>query len=411
MNNNYNNNDLNNGMNNNVDNGMNNGFNNFQQTTYQQPVVNQQPMVQSVQTQPVPPIPPQQQVYGQQQAFNQTPQQPKKGNKWIVIIGILIVVGIIVGGIFLFKGKNGELGNRPGSKYNGSKEEYIIATVGHVGHGKSELTSAITKLYGDYVTVEELDNAPELDSNGLKYKMTYVGYDSGDRHYTHYDMPNFVDYIKPLVSGDIKLDGAILVVSVIDGPMMQTRTVLELLQELGVKRIVVYLNNCDVIDDEELLDLVEMEVETLLDEYGFDADNTPIIRGSANKVLDGDKNYETSIHEVVKALDSWIVKDNDATKTTENIEFEAHIYVLSNEEGGRHTPFYNNYRPQIKFGSSETNTTISLPDGVEMIMPTDDYGKVRFRLDKKLEFKKGDNFGLYEGGSLIGVGTVTNIIE
>ena len=300
--------------------------------------------------------------------------------------------------------------NLPKEEYDGPKESLTIVTVGHTDHGKSTLTSAITKLYGKYVTEDVISRAPEIHGSVIDYNASIVEYETATRHYYHYDMPGYVDYVKSLISGELKPDGAILVVAATDGPMPQTRDHLKLLNQLGVSKVVVYISKCDMVDDEELLDLVEMEIRNLLDEYDFDGDNTPIVRGSALEAIDGNKKEEKNIGELMDAVDEWIDKRTDSNKTSKHQEFNAVVYVLSKEEGGRHTPFFSDYRPQISIATSQETGIITLPEGVDMVMPGDNID-MTILLNNTVSLKVGDNFKITEGGRVVGVGTITEIIK
>ena len=345
-------------------------------------------------------------------------------------------------------------------KFERNKPHVNIGTIGHVDHGKTTLTAAITKQFGDFIDYADIDNAPEERERGITISTSHVEYETESRHYAHVDCPGHADYVKNMITGAAQMDGAILVVSASDGPMPQTREHILLARQVGVPKIIVFMNKCDQVDDEELLDLVEMEIRELLGEYDFDAD-CPIIRGSALKALEGDENYQKAITELMAAVDEYIetpvrdtekpflmsvedvftisgrgtvctgrvergqVKLNDEveivglrdTKKTvvtgiemfrksldyaeagdnagillrgidrEDIErgqvlaapgtvkpykkFKATVYVLSKEEGGRHTPFFSNYRPQFFFRTTDVTGVIELPQGVEMVMPGD----------------------------------------
>lgn len=234
--------------------------------------------------------------------------EPKKSNKLLVIIAILTIIGLIACVFFfIFQVKKGfRLADEVIEGNNGSKQSITVATVGHVDHGKTTLTSAITKLYGKYITSDTISQAPEINKNGVKYRASLVEYESKTRNYYHYDLPEHEDYIKAIKSGSIKLDGAILVVSCADGPMKQTGEHLNLLQQAGVSKVIVYMSKVDMVDDEELLLLVESDIRNELKKYGFDAENTPIIKGSALKAIEGDKDGESSIRELVALMDNWI---------------------------------------------------------------------------------------------------------
>ena len=385
-------------------------------------------------------------------------------------------------------------------KFDRSKPHVNIGTIGHVDHGKTTLTAAITKLFGEFVDYADIDKAPEERERGITINTAHVEYETEKRHYSHVDCPGHADYVKNMITGAAQMDGAILVVSATDGPMPQTREHILLSRQVGVPRMVVFINKCDMVDDPELLDLVEMEVRELLTEYGFDGDNTPIIRGSALKALEGDPKYEQSIRDLMAAVDEWIetpVRDNDkpflmsiedvftitgrGTVVTGRVErgilklndeveivgikdtrktvvtgiemfrksldfaeagdnagvllrginredvergqvlakpgsvtphkkFKAEVYVLSKEEGGRHTPFFSNYRPQFYFRTTDVTGVIELPAGVEMVMPGDNVS-MTVELITKIAIENGTQFSIREGGRTVGAGKVTEIIE
>ena len=385
-------------------------------------------------------------------------------------------------------------------KFDRSKPHVNIGTIGHVDHGKTTLTAAITKLFGEFVDYADIDKAPEERERGITINTAHVEYETEKRHYAHVDCPGHADYVKNMITGAAQMDGAILVVSATDGPMPQTREHILLSRQVGVPRMVVFINKCDMVDDPELLDLVEMEVRELLTEYGFDGDNTPIIRGSALKALEGDPKYEQSIRDLMAAVDEWIetpVRDNDkpflmsiedvftitgrGTVVTGRVErgilklndeveivgikdtrktvvtgiemfrksldfaeagdnagvllrginredvergqvlakpgsvtphkkFKAEVYVLSKEEGGRHTPFFSNYRPQFYFRTTDVTGVIELPAGVEMVMPGDNVS-MTVELITKIAIENGTQFSIREGGRTVGAGKVTEIIE
>ena len=380
-----------------------------------------------------------------------------------------------------------------------------VGTIGHVDHGKTTLTAALTKVCaetfgGEAVAFDGIDNAPEERERGITIATSHVEYSSDKRHYAHVDCPGHADYVKNMITGAAQMDGAILVVSAADGPMPQTREHILLAKQVGVPNIVVYLNKADMVDDEELLELVEMEVRELLDKYDFPGDDTPIIRGSALKALEGDAKYAESVVELVKAIDDYfpeperpidksflmpiedvftisgrgtvvtgrietgivntgdpleIVGIKDTTTTTctgvemfrksldegragENCgvllrgverdavergqviakpgsitphtKFEAEIYVLSKDEGGRHTPFMNNYRPQFYFRTTDVTGACELPSGVEMVMPGDNI-KMNVELIAPIAMDEGLKFAIREGGRTVGAGVVSKIIE
>ena len=390
-------------------------------------------------------------------------------------------------------------------KFDRSKPHVNIGTIGHVDHGKTTLTAAITKRQsekfgGDFVDYANIDKAPEERERGITINTAHVEYQTAKRHYAHVDCPGHADYVKNMITGAAQMDGAILVVSATDGPMPQTREHILLSRQVGVPKMVVFINKCDMVDDPELLDLVEMEVRELLTEYGFDGDNTPIIRGSALKALEGDPKYVAAIDELMDAVDTWIdtpVRDTekpflmsiedvftitgrgtvvtgrvergilklndeveivglkDTKKTvvtgiemfrksldfaeagdnagvllrginrddvergqvlakpgtvTPHKKFKAEVYVLSKEEGGRHTPFFSNYRPQFYFRTTDVTGVIELPQGVEMVMPGDNVS-ITVELITKIAIENGTEFSIREGGRTVGAGKVTEIIE
>ena len=385
-------------------------------------------------------------------------------------------------------------------KFDRSKEHVNIGTIGHVDHGKTTLTAAITKYFGKFVDYADIDKAPEERERGITINTAHVEYETEKRHYAHVDCPGHADYVKNMITGAAQMDGAILVIAATDGPMAQTREHILLARQVGVPRMVVFLNKCDMVDDEELLDLVEMEVRELLTEYGFDGDNTPIIRGSALKALEGDPKYVKAIEDLMDAVDEWIPtpeRDNDKpflmsiedvftitgrgtvvtgrvergqlklndtveivglkpTKSTvvtgiemfrkqldyaeagdnagvllrgidrKDVErgqvlakpgtvhphkkFEAQVYVLSKEEGGRHTPFFTNYRPQFYFRTTDVTGVVTLPEGTEMVMPGDNV-TMTVELIAPIAVENGTKFSIREGGHTVGAGSVTNIIE
>ena len=390
-------------------------------------------------------------------------------------------------------------------KFDRSKPHVNIGTIGHVDHGKTTLTAAITKRQaekfgGEFVDYANIDKAPEERERGITINTSHVEYQTEKRHYAHVDCPGHADYVKNMITGAAQMDGAILVVSATDGPMPQTREHILLSRQVGVPKMVVFINKCDMVDDPELLDLVEMEVRELLTEYGFDGDNTPIIRGSALKALEGDPKYVAAIDELMDAVDTWIdtpvrdtekpflmsiedvftitgrgtvvtgrvergilklndeveivgLKDTRKTVVTgiemfrksldfaeagdnagvllrginrEDVErgqvlakpgsvtphkkFKAEVYVLSKEEGGRHTPFFSNYRPQFYFRTTDVTGVIELPAGVEMVMPGDNVS-ITVELINKIAIENGTEFSIREGGRTVGAGKVTEIIE
>ena len=390
-------------------------------------------------------------------------------------------------------------------KFDRSKPHVNIGTIGHVDHGKTTLTAAITKVlsdkgYAQFEDYADIDKAPEERERGITINTAHVEYQTDKRHYAHVDCPGHADYVKNMITGAAQMDGAILVIAATDGPMAQTREHILLARQVGVPRMVVFMNKCDMVDDEELLDLVEMEIRELLTSYGFDGDNTPIIRGSALKALEGDPKYVEKINELMDAVDEWIptperdvdkpflmsiedvftitgrgtvvtgrvergqLKLNDEveivglrdTKKTvvtgiemfrktldyaeagdnagvllrgisrDDVErgqvlakpgsvhphkkFTAQVYVLSKEEGGRHTPFFSNYRPQFYFRTTDVTGVITLPEGTEMVMPGDNI-TMTVELIAPIAVENGTKFSIREGGRTVGAGSVSEIIE
>ena len=388
-------------------------------------------------------------------------------------------------------------------KFERNKPHVNVGTIGHVDHGKTTLTAAITKCLsdtygGEAVDFANIDNAPEERERGITISTAHVEYETENRHYAHVDCPGHADYVKNMITGAAQMDGAILVCSAADGPMPQTREHILLARQVGVPYIVVFLNKADMVDDEELLELVEMEVRELLDTYEFPGDDTPIVTGSALKALEGDAQYVEKIVELGKVLDEYIpeperaidgafimpVEDvfsisgrgtvatgriergivtvgeeieivgiKDTAKTTvtgvemfrklldegragdnvgillrgtkrEEIErgqvlakpgsitphtkFEAEVYVLSKEEGGRHTPFFKGYRPQFYFRTTDVTGACELPDGVEMVMPGDNI-KMNVELIAPIAMEDGLRFAIREGGRTVGAGVVAKI--
>ena len=384
-------------------------------------------------------------------------------------------------------------------KFDRSKEHVNIGTIGHVDHGKTTLTAAITKYFGSFVDYADIDKAPEERERGITINTAHVEYQTDKRHYAHVDCPGHADYVKNMITGAAQMDGAILVVSAADGPMPQTREHILLARQVGVPKIVVFMNKCDQVDDPELLDLVEMEIRELLGEYDYDTE-CPIIRGSALKALEGDPDGEKAIRELMAAVDEYIpspVRDNDkpflmsiedvftisgrGTVVTGRVErgilklndeveivglrptqksvvtgiemfrktldfaeagdnagvllrgisrddvergqvlakpgsvtphtkFTASVYVLSKEEGGRHTPFFSNYRPQFYFRTTDVTGVIELPAGVEMVMPGDKVD-MTVELIAPVALEKGTKFSIREGGRTVGAGVVSEIVK
>ncbi len=392
-------------------------------------------------------------------------------------------------------------------KFERTKPHVNVGTIGHVDHGKTTLTAAITKVMsekhgGEFKAFDQIDNAPEEKARGITIATAHVEYESDNRHYAHVDCPGHADYVKNMITGAAQMDGAVLVVSAADGPMPQTREHILLARQVGVPYIVVYLNKADMVDDAELLELVEMEVRELLSQYEFPGDDIPIVVGSALKALEGDTGElgTESIHKLLVAMDEYIpqperdvdqpflmpIEDvfsisgrgtvvtgrvergkvkvgeeveivgiKETTKTTctgvemfrklldegqagDNIgvllrgtkrdevergqvlakpgtitphtRFEAEVYVLSKEEGGRHTPFFNGYRPQFYFRTTDVTGSVDLPEGVEMVMPGDNV-KMTVSLIAPIAMEDGLRFAVREGGRTVGAGVVSKIIE
>lgn len=392
-------------------------------------------------------------------------------------------------------------------KFERNKPHCNVGTIGHVDHGKTTLTAALTvvtaKAHGGEVKAfDQIDNAPEEKERGITIATSHVEYDSANRHYAHVDCPGHADYVKNMITGAAQMDGAILVVSAADGPMPQTREHILLARQVGVPYIIVYMNKCDMVDDEELLELVEMEIRELLSEYDFPGDDIPIIMGSALKALEGDEGElgAESIIKLVEALDSYIpqperdvekpfllpiedvfsisgrgtvvtgrvergivkvgeeieivgIKDTEVTTVTgvemfrklldegragDNVgvllrgtkreevqrgqvlahkgtitphtHFEAEVYILSKDEGGRHTPFFKGYRPQFYFRTTDVTGNVELPEGVEMVMPGDNI-KMNVQLINPIAMDEGLRFAIREGGRTVGAGVVSKIFE
>jgi elongation factor Tu len=391
-------------------------------------------------------------------------------------------------------------------KFQRSKPHVNIGTIGHVDHGKTTLTAAITltlqdKGLAEFASFDSIDNAPEERERGITINTAHVEYQTENRHYAHVDCPGHADYVKNMVTGAAQMDGAIIVVAATDGPMPQTREHILLARQVGVPKLVVFMNKVDLVDDEELLELVEMEIRDLLSFYEFDGDNTPIIQGSALGGLNGEAKCVEKIHELMDACDEWIPlpkRDQDkpflmpvedvfsitgrGTVATGRIEtgiintgdpvdiigmgaeklksvvtgvemfrkildrgeagdnaglllrgidkkeitrgmviakpgsvtphqhFKAEVYILKKEEGGRHTPFHNKYRPQFYFRTTDVTGEIILPDGVEMVMPGDNL-TIEVKLIEKIAMNKGLRFAIREGGRTVGAGQVTDILD
>ena len=391
-------------------------------------------------------------------------------------------------------------------KFERTKPHVNIGTIGHVDHGKTTLTAAITKVLSetpgckaDYTAFENIDKAPEERERGITISVAHVEYETEGRHYAHVDCPGHADYVKNMISGAAQMDGAILVIAATDGPMAQTREHILLARQVGVPYIVVFLNKCDMVDDDELIDLVEMETRDLLSEYDFPGDDIPVIRGSALGALNGDPKWVESVRELMKAVDEYIPtpqRDNEkpflmaiedvmtisgrGTVATGRVErgelklnepveivgikptqssvvtgiemfrktmdfcesgdnvglllrgikrediergqvickpgtvtphskFTAEVYVLTKDEGGRHTPFFTNYRPQFYFRTTDVTGSIVLPEGVEMAMPGD-HVTIEADLIHPIAMEEGDRFAIREGGHTVGDGRVAKIL-
>lgn len=391
-------------------------------------------------------------------------------------------------------------------KFDRSKEHANVGTIGHVDHGKTTLTAAIAtvlskKMGGDAKSYADVDNAPEEKERGITISTSHIEYETEKRHYAHVDCPGHADYVKNMITGAAQMDGGILVVSAADGPMPQTREHILLSRQVGVPYLVVFMNKCDMVDDEELLELVEMEIRELLSEYDFPGDDIPVIKGSALKALEGEEEWEEKIVELMDAVDEYIptperdtdkpfmmpVEDvfsitgrgtvatgrvergrvevgdtveiiglSEAPKSTtvtgvemfrklldyaeagdnigallrgvgrEDIErgqvlakpgtitphtkFTSEVYVLSKDEGGRHTPFFSNYRPQFYFRTTDVTGIIHLPEGVEMVMPGDNI-EMTVELISPIAIEEGTKFSIREGGRTVGAGVVAKIQE
>ncbi len=391
-------------------------------------------------------------------------------------------------------------------KFERGKPHVNIGTIGHVDHGKTTLTAAITynlqeKGLAEFKSFDSIDNAPEEKERGITINTAHVEYETENRHYAHVDCPGHADYVKNMVTGAAQMDGAILVVAATDGPMPQTREHILLARQVGVPKLVVFMNKVDMVDDEELLELVEMEIRDLLSFYEFDGDNTPVVQGSALGALNGEASWVEKVMELMDACDTWIpLPERDVDKpflmpvedvfsitgrgtvatgrietgivhtgdpvdiigmgaeklksvitgvemfrkildqgeagdnaglllrgidkneisrgmviaaqgtVTPHKHFKAEVYILKKEEGGRHTPFHNKYRPQFYFRTTDVTGEIFLPDGVEMVMPGDNL-TIEVQLIQEIAMNKGLRFAIREGGRTVGAGQVTEIIE
>jgi elongation factor Tu len=391
-------------------------------------------------------------------------------------------------------------------KFDRSKPHVNIGTIGHVDHGKTTLTAAITKVLAKHNpkiqvrAFDSIDNAPEEKARGITIATAHVEYETKNRHYAHVDCPGHADYVKNMITGAAQMDGAILVVAATDGPMPQTREHILLARQVGVPAMVVFMNKADAVDDEELLELVELEVRELLSAYEFPGDDIPVIKGSALKALEGDEKWEKTVEELMDAVDSYIptperdvekpflmpvediftiqgrgtvatgrvergrVKVNESVEIvgirptrqtvctgvemfkklldegtagdnvglllrgverkdiergqviskpgsiTPHTKFKAEAYVLTKEEGGRHTPFFTGYRPQFYFRTTDVTGVATLPEGVEMVMPGDNVA-MEIELIAPIAMEKGLRFAIREGGRTVGAGTVSEVVE
>lgn len=356
-----------------------------------------------------------------------------KTNKIVTILMtfvIIIAIIWIVVGMFLFvnsdkkESNDNELNNNTKEEnndssnsnvdltekeYTGSKQNITIATIGNEYYEKSALTSMLTKLYGKYVTTDQIVSAPEVTKNSIKYNASFIEYETQTKHYSHYDLPKKVDYIKALMSGSIKLDGAIFVVDAMNITTDVLRDNLKLLEQIGVSKIVVYINRVDMISDKELLDINENIIRDSLFNYGFDRDNTPIIMGSSN-ALDGNKNGETSIHELMTSVDKWIDKKTSNEISSNHTEFKAGTYFLLEEENGKQASYTNNSKLQFLISSSTQNGTITLSKNIEKVVPGTSMD-ITVTLSKATSFKIGDNFQIYDEGKLVGIGVIESIVK
>ncbi|CCN03369.1 elongation factor Tu [Bordetella bronchiseptica Bbr77] len=315
-------------------------------------------------------------------------------------------------------------------KFERTKPHVNVGTIGHVDHGKTTLTAAITtvlsnKFGGEARGYDQIDAAPEEKARGITINTSHVEYETETRHYAHVDCPGHADYVKNMITGAAQMDGAILVVSAADGPMPQTREHILLSRQVGVPYIIVFLNKADMVDDAELLELVEMEVRELLSKYDFPGDDTPIVKGSAKLALEGDKG---ELGE--QLLDQGQAGDNvgillRGTKREDvergqvlakpgsinpHTDFTAEVYILSKEEGGRHTPFFNGYRPQFYFRTTDVTGTIDLPADKEMVLPGDNVS-MTVKLLAPIAMEEGLRFAIREGGRTVGAGVVAKIIK
>src|SRR5206468_1030000 len=318
-------------------------------------------------------------------------------------------------------------------KFDRSKPHCNVGTIGHIDHGKTTLTAAITKVLAKhnpkiaFRSFDSIDNAPEEKARGITIATAHVEYETANRHYAHVDCPGHADYVKNMITGAAQMDGEILVVAATDGPMPQTREHVLLARQVGVPAMVVALNKCDMVDDEEILELVELEVRELLSEQEFDGDNAPIVRVAAHPALQGDAKWGESIIELLdegragenvglllrgtkrEDVERGMVVIKPGT-TTPHTNFDASVYILSKEEGGRHTPFFQNYRPQFYFRTTDVTGVVTLPEGTEMVMPGDNT-EITVQLIQPIAMEEGLRFAIREGGRTVGAGRVTKILK
>src|SRR3989454_68131 len=306
-------------------------------------------------------------------------------------------------------------------KYERTKPHVNVGTIGHIDHGKTTLTAAITKVlskkgFAEFRSFDSIDNAPEEKARGITIATAHVEYETEKRHYAHVDCHGHADYIKNMITGAAQMDGAILVVAATDGPMPQTREHILLARQVGVPRIVVALNKVDAVDDPEILELVELEVRELLSKYEFPGDDIPVVKVSALKALEGDPQWEDSIMKLMDAVDSYIPVPERALVLAKpgsikpHTEFDSRVYVLTKEEGGRHTPFFKGYRPQFYVRTTDVTGEVELPEGTEMVMPGDNID-MKIKLITPIAVEEGMRFAIREGGRTVGAGVAIKVIK
>src|SRR3989441_206322 len=300
-------------------------------------------------------------------------------------------------------------------KFDRSKPHVNIGTIGHIDHGKTTLTAAITRVLGKnnpkvkFRSFDSIDNAPEEKARGITIAVAHIEYETPNRHYAHVDCPGHADYIKNMITGAAQMDGAILVVAATDGPMPQTREHVLLARQVGVPSIVVALNKVDMVDDPELLELVELEVRELLSKYQFPGDDLPVVRVSALGALNGEEKWEKTVTDLMAEVDRGQVIAKPGSITPHK-KFKGEVYVLSKDEGGRHTPFFKGYRPQFYFRTTDVTGVAELPEGMEMVMPGDNVS-LTVELITPVAMDKGLRFAIREGGRTVGAGTVSEVLE